>query len=186
MDRRADRTGFTDPSGLELGMKFTSAVNGSITGVRFYKMANDTGQHSGSLWDATGNLLATITFTNELISGWQTATFSNPVNITKGTTYVASYHTSGVYAATANYFGSTKSNGSLSAPSSQSIGGNGLYVYAPGTAFPTSNHLATNYWVDVVLQRSTVNSVPTAGNDNGFTISNSGSAEHRGRGAPWQ
>ena len=42
--------GFTDPSGLELGMKFTSAVNGSITGVRFYKMANDTGQHTGSLW----------------------------------------------------------------------------------------------------------------------------------------
>ena len=76
--------GFTDPSGLELGMKFTSAVNGSITGIRFYKMANDTGPHTGSLWSSTGTLLATVTFTNESISGWQTATFSNPVEITQG------------------------------------------------------------------------------------------------------
>ena len=76
-------------------MKFTFAVNGSITGIRFYKLANDTGPHTGSLWSSTGTQLATVTFTNESISGWQTATFSNPVDITKGTTYVASYHTNG-------------------------------------------------------------------------------------------
>ena len=58
-------------------------------------------QHTGSLWSSTGTLLATVTFTNESISGWQTATFSNPVEITEGTTYVASYHTSGTYAADA-------------------------------------------------------------------------------------
>ncbi len=166
--------GFTDPSGLELGMKFTSAVNGSISGVRFYKMANDSGPHTGSLWSSTGTLLATVTFTNESFSGWQTATFSNPVNITKGTTYVASYHTNGVYAATANYFSTTKTNGSLSAPSSATSGGNGVYVYSASTAFPTGDHQATNYWVDVVLDRSAINSVPLAGNDNGFTVSNSG------------
>ncbi len=63
-----------------------------------------TGPHTGSLWSSTGTLLATVTFTNESISGWQTATFSNPVQITKGTTYVASYHTNGIYAARRELF----------------------------------------------------------------------------------
>ena len=68
----------------------------------------------------------------------------------------------------------TKTNGSLSAPSSATSGGNGVYTYSASTAFPTAGNQATNYWVDVVLERSSINSVPIAGNDNGFTVSNSG------------
>jgi Ca2+-binding RTX toxin-like protein len=165
----------SDTQPLELGMKFTASVVGTITGIRFYKPANATGPHTGSLWSSTGTLLATVTFTNESTSGWQTATFSNPVAITAGTTYVASYHTTGLYAATANYFNSAKVNGSLTAPSSATSGGNGLYVYSSGTAFPTASFQASNYWVDVVYKRSTVNTVPIASNDNGFTVSNSNS-----------
>jgi hypothetical protein len=162
-------------SPVELGMKFTASVGGTISGIRFYKLANDTGPHTGSLWSSTGTLLATVTFTNESTSGWQTATFSNPVQITAGTTYVASYHTSGVYAADANYFTSARSRGVLTAPSSATSGGNGVHTYSASTAFPTNAFEATNYWVDVVFERSVVNSVPIAGNDNGFTVSNSGS-----------
>ena len=165
----------SDTQPLELGMKFTASVVGTITGIRFYKPANATGPHTGSLWSSTGTLLATVTFTDESTSGWQTATFSNPVAITAGTTYVASYHTTGFYAATANYFNSAKVNGSLTAPSSATSGGNGLYVYSSGTAFPTASFQASNYWVDVVYKRSTVNTVPIASNDNGFTVSNSNS-----------
>ncbi len=165
----------SDTQPLELGMKFTASVVGTITGIRFYKPASATGIHTGSLWSSTGTLLATVNFTNESTSGWQTATFSNPVAITAGTTYVASYHTSGVYAATANYFTTAKANGSLTAPSSATSGGNGLYVSSSGTAFPTASYQSTNYWVDVVYNRSTVNTVPIAGNDNGFTVSNSNS-----------
>ncbi|CAN7489960.1 DUF4082 domain-containing protein [Pararhizobium sp. LjRoot255] len=163
----------SDGQPLELGMKFTASVVGTITGIRFYKPATATGPHTGSLWSSTGTLLATVTFTNESTSGWQTATFSNPVAITAGTTYVASYHTTGVYATTANYFNSAKVNGSLTAPSAATSGGNGLYVYSSGTAFPTTaSFQASNYWVDVVYKRSTVNTVPIASNDNGFTVSN--------------
>ena len=103
-------------------MKFTASVNGTITGIRFYKPASATGPHTGSLWSSTGTLLATVTFTNESISGWQTATFSNPVQITKGTTYVASYHTTGIYVANANYFAIDHSRGPLTAPSSSASG----------------------------------------------------------------
>ena len=86
-------------------------------------------QHTGSLWSSTGTLLATVTFTNESISGWQTATFSNPVQITKGTTYVASYHTTGTYVADANYFATAHTRGPLTAPSSEASGGNGVFTY---------------------------------------------------------
>ncbi len=40
-----------------------------MTGVRFYKSAANTGTHIGSLWSASGQLLAQATFTNETASG---------------------------------------------------------------------------------------------------------------------
>ncbi len=72
-------------------MKFTSEVAGSVTGIRFYKAAANTGTHIGSLWTASGTLLASATFTNETASGWQQVNFSTPVAITANTTYVAAY-----------------------------------------------------------------------------------------------
>ena len=74
-----------------LGVKFTADVAGSVTGVRFYKAAANTGTHVGALWSADRQLLAQGTFSGESASGWQTVTFATPVPITAGTTYVASY-----------------------------------------------------------------------------------------------
>ncbi|BCH27589.1 DUF4082 domain-containing protein [Mesorhizobium sp. L-8-3] len=155
---------------LELGMKFIASARGTITGIRFYKPSGATGTHTGSLWSSTGTLLATVTFTNESFSGWQTATFSNPVEITKGTTYVASYHTTGRYVADSNYFATDRTSGALTAPSSAASGGNGVYRYGTGTLFPTASYQASNYWVDVVFNQSTTNAVPVANNDNGYVV----------------
>ncbi len=82
-----------DPNAIELGVQFSSATSGYISGVRFYKAATNTGIHIGSLWTADGTLLAQATFTNETGSGWQQVSFSQPVAVTAGTTYVAGYHT---------------------------------------------------------------------------------------------
>jgi hypothetical protein len=71
---------------VELGVKFQSDVNGSITGIRFYKGEADTDVHTGSLWSSTGVPLATGTFTGETASGWQQLNFSSPVPITPNTT----------------------------------------------------------------------------------------------------
>ena len=87
-----------DTAQVDLGVRFSSSSAGTITGIKFYKGANDTGTHTGTFWTSTGTLLATATFTNETASGWQTVTFSNPVAIDAGTTYVASYHSNGHYA----------------------------------------------------------------------------------------
>ena len=80
-----------DPGNVELGVRFTPDVNGQVTGIRFYKAAENTGTHTGTLWSSAGAVLATATFTVESSTGWQTVTFSSPVNVTAGTTYVASY-----------------------------------------------------------------------------------------------
>ncbi|KWV59592.1 Mo-co oxidoreductase dimerization domain protein [Rhizobium altiplani] len=161
--------GYHENAPLELGMKFTASTSGTLTGIRFYKAAGDTGPHTGSIWTSDGTLIATVTFTNEALSGWQTANFASPIQITAGTTYVASYHTTGSYVATADYFSTAHTSGALTGLSSAASGGNGVFSYGTNTTFPTSSYQASNYWVDVVFNQSTVNNAPVAANDNGFT-----------------
>ena len=150
-----------DANAIEVGVKFTSATSGQITGIRFYKESNNTGTHVGNLWSASGTLLASATFTNETASGWQQVNFATPVNITAGTTYIASYHTnSGNYADTDGFFTTYQgqSNGSLTAPSTTATSLtapgtalNGVYAYSSSTTFPsTTSDSGDNYWVDVV------------------------------------
>jgi hypothetical protein len=141
---------------VEVGVKFQADVAGLITGIRFYKGALNTGSHVASLWDSSGVLLASATFTSETATGWQQVLFASPVSIQANTTYTASYHASkGEYADTQGFFGSAVNSPPLHALASASSGGNGVYVYSVSTAFPTSTYLATNYWVDVVFVPTT-------------------------------
>ncbi len=158
-----------DPGAVELGVKFQASGGGTITGLRFYKGPQNTGTHVGDLWSATGTLLASATFTGETASGWQQVNLATPVTITAGTTYVAAYHTNtGFYSVDTNYFSSPLTNGPLTAPSSSSSGGNGVYAYAGTDSFPRNTFNASNYWVDVVFNPNTANHVPVANNDGGF------------------
>ncbi|WP_270886144.1 DUF4082 domain-containing protein [Pedococcus sp. 5OH_020] len=141
-----------DPSSVELGVKFTSDVSGSLTGIRFYKGPGNTGTHVGSLWSATGTRLASVTFTGETASGWQQATFATPVAITAGTVYVASYFAPvGHYSANGAYFTTAVDNGPLHALKDGVAGGNGVYGYGASSVFPTETFNAANYWVDVLF-----------------------------------
>src|SRR5262249_56450421 len=79
-----------DPAAIEVGVKFRADSFGFVTGVRFYKASANTGTHIGHLWTATGQLLASATFTGETASGWQQVNFSHPVQINKATAYVRS------------------------------------------------------------------------------------------------
>ncbi|TAU36499.1 DUF4082 domain-containing protein (plasmid) [Rhizobium leguminosarum] len=166
-----------DTAAVELGVKFQSSVAGTVSGIRFYKSSLDTGTHTGSLWSSTGTRLATLTFTNETASGWQTATFTSPVTLTAGQTYTASYHTNvGNYSTTANYFLSNVTSGPLTAPAS----GNGVYRYG-NSAFPTSSFDQTNYWVDVMFNPSNANNTtPTAVADAGDATEKGGVANGSG------
>jgi O-glycosyl hydrolase len=138
----------------ELGVKFQSDVAGTITGIRFYKAAANTGAHVGNLWTSTGTRLATAAFSGETASGWQQVLFAAPVAITSNTVYVASYHcTGGHYSADLNYFASKGAhNPPLQALTNGVSDGNGVYAYGTSSAFPSLTWNAVNYWVDVVFE----------------------------------
>lgn len=144
-------TSENDNAAVELGVKFRSSVPTTVTGVKFYKGTGNTGTHSGSLWNSTGTRLATVTFTGETATGWQTATFPTAVNLTANTTYIVSYFApNGRYAADSNYFSTARTNVNLTALQNGTDGGNGVYRYGATSAFPNSTYGSTNYWVDVV------------------------------------
>jgi hypothetical protein len=138
---------------VEVGLKVVPAVDGFITGLRFYKGSINTGTHLGHLWTADGQKLASAQFSNETASGWQTVTFATPVAVTANTTYIASYFSSlGRFAVDRSYFNSSYSSYPLSAPSSSDSGGNGVYVYTSSGGFPRQSYNASNYWVDVIFR----------------------------------
>ncbi|MFG1686362.1 DUF4082 domain-containing protein [Nonomuraea sp. NPDC049269] len=144
-----------DSTSTVLGVKFRAATTGTVRGIRFYKGAQNTGTHTGSLWTSDGQSLASVTFSGESASGWQQANFSTPVAIDANTTYVASYHTtSGHFSYTLQYFTSQYTSNPLIALADGAQGGNGVYTYSGTNTFPTSSYQATNYWVDVVFAPS--------------------------------
>lgn len=144
-----------DSGAIEIGVKFRTSQAGTITGIRFYKGAGNSGVHVGSLWTATGTKLASVTFSGESASGWQQANFTTPVSVAANTTYVASYFApSGHYATSDGYFKTPVTNGPLTALQDGTDGPNGVYSYGT-SAFPTQGYVSTNYWVDVVFNGST-------------------------------
>lgn len=143
----------SDTRAVELGVKFRSDVAGYIHGIRFYKGAQNTGTHVGTLWSAAGTKLASATFTSETASGWQQVKFAQPVAITANTVYVASYHTNvGHYANDDRFFQSVGvDNPPLHALRNGISGANGVFRYGANSLFPSTGSLQTNYWVDVVF-----------------------------------
>lgn len=152
-----------DSSSVTLGLKFSSAVAGNITAVRFYKGTGNTGTHTGQIWSANGTKLAEVTFLNETSSGWQQARFSTPVAITANTTYTVSYIAPrGSYACDQSF-----SWNSISATPLRVSGSSpGVYAYGWSPRFPNDSWRGSNYWVDVVF-------VPSGGSPSTYSISGS-------------
>ena len=159
-----------DASEVNLGVRFEASTVGAIWGVKYYKGDGDTGTHVGSLWTSDGTLLASATFTNETSTGWQSVLFSEPVSITAGTTFVASYHSNGHYAYTSNYFTTAHTDGLLTAFAVD----NGVFTYSDGNAFPTTSFNATNYWVDVLFSSNGAPNQPPVATDDAATVAEGG------------
>jgi len=139
-----------DGHSVELGVKFSSETAGYITGVRFYKASTNTGAHIGSLWSASGTLLASATFSGESASGWQQVNFSTPVAIAANTTYIAAYFApKGHYSDTSSGFATAGVNSPPLHALAATTSPDGVYTYSATSTFPRSSFKATNYWVDV-------------------------------------
>ncbi len=137
---------FNDNVAYEFGIRIVADVAGQFTAVRFWKTANETPTtHVGRIWSATGQLLATVTFTNESASGWQQQALPTPLAVVANAEYVVSVNTANFFPDTQNAFGAGLVNGHLRAVS----GANGVFA-APGV-FPTGSYASSNYFRDVVF-----------------------------------
>ena len=167
---------------VELGVSFKSDVNGTITGIRYYKSTGNTGTHIGHLWSSAGALLASVTFSGESASCWQQASFSTPVAIKANTVYVASYQcNAGYWSVNWSYFATSGyNNAPLHALQNGAGAPDGLWGTA-GT-FPAHTNSA-NYWIDVAFKKGATPSFTTqpasqtvtAGQTAKFAVSATGS-----------
>lgn len=140
--------GDVDGKAVELGTRFSTSVPGVVTGIMFFRYADSPGPHTGSLWDAKGRRIATVTFGNESRSGWQLARLATPARLTAGDAFVVSYHSRpGRYADDTDYFarGRTRTSGPLTATA-------GVYAYGESSAFPTQTWRDSSYFVDVAFK----------------------------------
>jgi hypothetical protein len=134
----------------ELGIRFTSGVAGRITAIRFWKASRETGSHIGHLWNASGQLLASVSFVNETASGWQQQSLATPVAVNANTVYVVTVNTGNTYYATTHY---AFANKILHLDLSSAVGSNG--VFGPPGRFPIESYESSNYFRDVVFTPNT-------------------------------
>ena len=152
-------TGLTEndqKGGIEVGVKFQSTVAGYADGIKFYKATGDSGTLSAQLYSRTGTLLASKAFTNETDSGWQTLFFDAAIPIAANTTYIAAcYNSLGNYILTAYALKTAVTNGPLTALADSTTDGfNGIFKYTNAPDLPDSGYLASNYWVDIIFEKS--------------------------------
>ncbi|MFO0699258.1 MAG: neuraminidase-like domain-containing protein [Nitrospira sp.] len=128
---------------LELGLKFRSTISGEITVVRYWKPAGEVGSHIGRIWDASGTLLASVSFRHETDSGWQEQRLVEPLRIKANTTYVVSVNANTLHALTDQ--GMTTTQQGYLAPVGDGLNG----VQGPGGTFPTTSSNSPNYFRDI-------------------------------------
>ena len=133
----------------QLGMKFSTTQPGQIDAIRFYKVASESGTHTGQIWPAGGGTapLASVTFSAETSSGWQRQALNVPLAIQANTTYVVTVNSNTAYGATRNELATALTDGPIS---SVADGANG--VYGPASSFPTGSYDNTDYYRDVIFQ----------------------------------
>ena len=146
-----------DANAVELGVKVTVDVPSTVVAIAYYKSAQNSGVHTGSVWSPSGTLLTNGQFTGETTVGWQQLTLATPVTLLPGNTYVVSYHTTtGHYAQQEQVFaGGAQLGGGLI----RGVGG--VYAYG-GSSFPHSSWHAAAYFVDAIVRAATTPPPPSS------------------------
>ncbi len=121
-----------------------------MTGIRFYKATTNTGTHIGSLWSASGTLLARRPSPAKPPPGGNRSTSQHPSRSppTPPTSPPTWPPTATTPTPPTGFATAGVSNPPLTALAN-TISPNGVYAYSTTSTFPTSTYKATNYWVDV-------------------------------------
>ncbi len=140
----------SDPHPYELGTKFYSTTNGSLTKVRIYTNATEGGAHTVRIWNASTGTVVAGPYTWNITAGtqgWHEFSLPTGYAVTANTDYIVSVSTSSDnwYPYTAHGFDSPINNGNL-----RTYTGSGVFSNTLGT-MPTTSFNNTNYFRDVVV-----------------------------------
>lgn len=101
-------------------------------------------KHTGHIYNASGSVLATVTFSSESASGWQVQNLSIPLSVSPYTKYVVTVDTNnGYFSDSQGGLSSVIKNGPLSTV--------GAGLYGDAGYLPTSTYQGSNYFRDVVF-----------------------------------
>jgi hypothetical protein len=140
----------SDGHPYELGTKFYSTANGSLTKVRMYTNATEGGNHTVRIWNASTGAVVAGPYTWNITAGtqgWHEYALPTAYAIAANTDYIVSVSTStdNWYAYTSHGFDSPITNGNI-----HTYTGSGVFSTSLGT-MPTSVFNNTNYFRDVVV-----------------------------------
>lgn len=141
----------SDTGSVNLGVRFTPRVAGTVSAVEFYRGSISNTATTVALWDATTSArVGNGTSSSVMKIGWTRVPLTAVAKVTAGHTYVASFLAPvGRYNAIAYGFASSRTVADLSAPSSA-----GVYTYSSFEALPTSTWRASEYLVSPVFTPS--------------------------------
>ena len=125
-----------DTSAIELGMAFTPSQAGSVTAIRFYKGAGNTGTHTGSLWTLDGHPARPRSPSpTRRRPGWQTANLRHAARDDgrPDLRRVLLRPERALLGDSRGFFATPRTVGPLTARA----GDNGRYRYGAGGGFPT-------------------------------------------------
>jgi len=128
------------------GVRITVTEPSEVRAIRFWKSPGETGTHVGRVWNRFGLQVASVTFTNETASGWQTMQLSSPLSLSEDQDYTISVNRNNFYPSTSGGLNSQV----IAGPVRTVVGGNGVYG-SSSTGRPTSSSGNTNFFVDLIV-----------------------------------
>ena len=138
-------------AGVEVGVEFTATKAGSVEALRYFQVSGRAAPRSVTLWSAAGKQLARAKIGRKGAkpkkAGWRTVVLDDPVLLTAGRSYVASYYLPGGKAARTPGFYKKKSwsSGPLRAKRAD----NGRYAFSSKSRFPKKVDRGVNFYADV-------------------------------------
>ncbi|MQW74796.1 DUF4082 domain-containing protein [Nocardioides sp. dk4132] len=145
-----------DTTRTTLGLEFSAAAAGRVTAIEVYRGPGGAVPQDATLWSPGGRALAVADVADPQGTGWLVAELSEPVTLTPGRRYVASYT-----APEGRYAGD---NDALSAPVVHDALTAWRGVFTRGEGRPDQTYRQSNYYVDVVFE-PTDERVPAPGGE---------------------
>ena len=125
---------------VNLGVQASTTEGITISSIYFAKGADNTGSHTGLVWNSAGQVIARQDFESETGTGWQKVSLTEPVHIAANSTFTVGYSLENFGYPIGTYF-PNRTIGPVTVD-------NGYYAYSNDvTTFPNGT-VNTNYGID--------------------------------------